>query len=61
MSGVCPPCREDHHEAHQSTYSVEVRRKGLVVKTRKVTCGCVCLKPAGWRGDPTRVPKWGSR
>lgn len=61
MSGICPPCREDRHEAHQSTYVVEIVRKGLVMRTKRVTCSCVCLKPEGWRGTPQNVPRWRER
>lgn len=61
MSGVCPPCREDRHEGHLSHYTVEVVRKGLVMRTRRVLCECVCLRPEGWRGEPQPVPKWGSK
>ena len=60
MTGTCPPCREDKHEAHQGTYTVETRRKGHGTGSRKVVCACPCLQPEGWRGVPQNVPRWES-
>lgn len=59
--GVCEPCREDHHARCTSVYNVDVVRKGVRMKTRKVTCECVCKAPPGWRGEPQPVPRWTPR
>ncbi len=47
--GLCNPCREERHKHHTPTDYRTIRRKGLDVKSRTITCECVCRLPSNWR------------
>jgi len=56
---ICDPCKNDRCSEHRSHETVEIRRKGHLVRSKTVTCEHVCLQPEGWRGESQPVPKWG--